>query len=266
MKYQILRAIRAAGLLEPVDRCTVLVERVRTRARNNAFARAFPGFATPPADLAFDALNHVDWHAYRESGLAHAGFFARAIRGELGQGPLDVMEWGCGPGRIIRHIPALLGPRSLVGTDCNGRSVAWCRQNLAGIAFAANALVPPLQFADGSFDAVYGFSVLTHLAEATQLAWACELARVLRRGGLLVCTTHGDNYRHLLASAAERERFAAGEVVVQGGYAEGRKWFFAIHPEAFVVQRLLAGFSAVRRYPTTAAEAILQDVWVARKP
>lgn len=269
MKFQILRAIRATGLLGLADACKFRIGQARTHARNARFAAEFPGFATPPQHLAFDALNHVDWYSYRDSGLAHAGLFARILLDEFpGTARLDVLEWGCGPGRLIRHMPQLLGPRlaSLTGSDYNAQSVAWCRANLPGIAFAENGLEPPLPFPGGAFDAVYNFSVFTHLSEAVQLAWAAELVRVLRPGGLLVCTTHGEAYRYLLAGREERARFDAGQAVVQGNYQEGRKWFFALHPEAFVRGRLLAGLAGVRRYAPAPSDRILQDVWIARKP
>ena len=107
--------------------------------------------------------------------------------------------------------------------------------------------------------------MFTHLSEAVQLEWAQELHRVLRPGGLLACTTHGDAYRYLLASGAERARYEAGQLVVQGSYQEGKKWYFAVHPEAFVRGRLLSAFEGVRRYPTMPGDDMLQDVWLARK-
>jgi len=268
-KHAILRVLRAARLLRAMDAARLCVEILRTLARNRRFARESPQFLTPPRGLAFDALNHADWRLYREGGLAHARLFACLLREAFpGDGAIDVMEWGCGPGRIVRHMPALMGvkARSVTGCDSNARSVAWCRRSLPGIRFVDNGLHPPTPFGDGEFDAIYGFSVLTHLSAAVQVEWAGEFARLLRPGGVLVLTTHGEAYRHLLASPAERNRFAAGEVVAQANYPEGRKWFFAIHPEAFVRGRLLAGLEEVRRCPTVAADDVRQDVWIARKP
>lgn len=266
MKFLIVRWLRAAGLLALADRVKFLLGRWRTAARNERFVASHPDFPTPPAELAFDALNHVDWERYRDSGLRHASIFARIVKERFGgRTDLDVLEWGCGPGRLIRHIPSLLPGARVTGADYNTRSIAWCRANLPGIAFAENGLNPPLPFADASFDVIYNFSVFTHLSEPVQLAWAGELHRVLRPGGLVICTTHGDAYRYLLAGAEERRRYEAGQVVVQGNYAEGKKWFFAIHPEAFVRGQLLASFAQVDRSATRPEDEVLQDFWAARK-
>jgi len=269
MKFAIIRMLRATRLLRAADRCKYWLSCAKTHARNRRFERDVPGFPTPPQRLAFDALNHADWYSYRASGIVHAGMFARVIREAFpAETPIDVLEWGCGPGRVIRHMRELLGirARTLTGSDYNPESIVWCRANLPRVTFVENGLYPPLPFPDRVFDVIYGFSVFTHLSESVQLDWAREHARVLRPGGLLVCATHGESYRHLLASQAECDRFEAGELVVQGIYEEGKKWFFAIHPESFVRGRLLADFSDVRRYLAPESDQIHQDIWLARKP
>lgn len=267
-KYRLIRQVRNLGLLGLADEVKLGIARLLTRRRNNRFRRSHPDFAVPPADLAFDAYNSIDWQLYRDGGQRHAALFADLIAQHCTAPKLRVLEWGCGPGRLIRHMAELLGARagSVTGTDYNPRTIAWCQANLRGITFAENALMPPLPFADASFDAVYCFSVFTHLSEPVQLAWAAELRRVLAPGGLLVCTTHGDRYRYLLTDAAEQHRYAAGQVVEQAKYREGRKWFFAMHPPAYVRQTLLADFAAVAPVQPPADAGILQDIWIARKP
>jgi len=266
-KYRGITLLRRLGLLAAADRVKLAAARLKSWGRNRRFRRADPDFAVPPSDLAFDAYNTIDWQAYRDGGLAQARAFADLIARHGPPRPMHVLEWGCGPGRLIRHIPGLLGNRaaSVTGSDYNPRSVAWCRANLPGIAFLDNALMPPLPVAAGSFDAIYCFSVLTHLSASVQAAWMAEVQRILAPGGLLVCTTHGAHFRYLLTDAAEQQRYAAGEMVEQAQYDEGRKWYFAIHPPNFVRDRLLSGFDDVHTVPTPPQAGILQDVWIARK-
>jgi SAM-dependent methyltransferase len=268
-KFLVVRTLRAMGLLRVADEVKFVFGRLRVWPRNRRFREHHPDFATPPRHLAFDALNHCDWQLYMDSGLQHARIFARIFRAQLpGGAPLKVLEWGCGPGRLIRHMAALAPERELQlsGADYNPESIAWCRANLPGIAFVENALNPPLPFPDATFDAVYNFSVFTHLSESVQRDWVRELSRVLKPGGLLACTTAGDAYTYMLAAQSERDDYAAGRQVVQGKYREGRKWFLAVSPEPFVRDQLLAGFVDVRKVQTFPADGILQDVWTARKP
>lgn len=266
MKRTLLGLLRASRLLPAADRAMLLRSHLASRGRNRAFARSHPGVATPPPDLSFDAYHHVDRLAYLEGGHRHARVFADVLAG-AGLAPgASILEWGCGPGRIIRHLPALLPSPVLTGADYNPRSIAWCQEHLPGIAFALNGLMPPLPFADASFDATYNFSVFTHLSEAAQLAWAADLRRVLKPGGLLVCSTHGDAYCKRLAGRDETARYAGGNLVVQSGYAEGKKWFLALHPPGYVRDRLLGAFTDVRSVPVGPEADMLQDLWVARKP
>lgn len=262
----VIRTLRTLCLLALADRCRFWLRCAQSWSHNRKFRNAHPDFPTPPPRLAFDALNHVDWREYREGGRRHARLFARQIAAHC-SGNLCILEWGCGPGRLIRHMKAELAGMNvtLSGADYNAESVAWCRTNLPGIQFVHNPLMPPLPLSENTFDVVYAFSVFTHLSEAAQLAWARELCRVLKPGGLLICTTHGDNYRYLLGGPREDARYRHGHVVVQGNYAEGKKWFFAIHPPAFVRDNLLKDFAKVQQVAPRSEDGMLQDIWMAWK-
>jgi SAM-dependent methyltransferase len=242
--------------------------KVRARARNRAFALANPDFIAPPDDLSFDAYHHVDWTFYRDTGRSHAEVYARVIAENRPAGHLDILEWGCGPGRIIRHVRDCLPGYdvTLTGTDYNANSIAWCSRHVPGINFAVNDFMPPLPFADASFDVAYNFSVFTHLSEPAQKAWAREMLRVLKPGGLLISSTHGDFYRDRLAQDNEAARYENGELIVQGHYEEGKKWFLALHPPRYVREDLLAGFTDVRTIAVAEESNLHQDLWIASKP
>ncbi|MET0362623.1 MAG: class I SAM-dependent methyltransferase [Sphingobium sp.] len=269
MKYRIISATRSLGLLPVLDRVTFLRKSARTARTNRAFRARHPDFAVPPADLAFDAYNKVDWEDYHDLGLRHASLFADLIARHCPQAAdFSVLEWGCGPGRLIRHLPALLadhGPR-MVGTDYNPATIRWCGDNLPGIHFALNDLAPPLPFADDSFDATYNFSVFTHLSAEMHTAWTRELYRVLKPGGLMIATTHGDHYRYLLTQKAERDAYDRGEIVTQKRFEEGKKWYFAVHPPHYVRTHLLRDFERVEQIVPPPEAGMTQDVWIGFKP
>jgi SAM-dependent methyltransferase len=71
----------------------------------------------------------------------------------------------------------------------------WCREHLDYAGFRGITRRPPTPFADREFDAVYAFSVFSHLPEKLHLAWLAELARITRPGAALVLTVHG---RHVI--------------------------------------------------------------------
>jgi SAM-dependent methyltransferase len=101
----------------------------------------------------------------------------------------SVLDWGVGCGRLARYA-ARENPRAFNGCDIDGDNVAWCAANLPG-RFVHSHLDPPLPFEAGAFDLVYGVSVFTHLREPLQDAWLAELRRVVRPGGMVAVTVHG---------------------------------------------------------------------------
>lgn len=132
-------------------------------------------------------------------------------------GEADVLDWGCGCGRVSRWLTDRFG--SLSGCDIDADNAGWCAQYFAtGGRWLSCALQPPLPFEMESFDAIFGISVFTHLSEQAQFTWLEELRRILRPGGLCMVTVHG------LASAA---RFALPDPAWSHWLNEG---FFDLGP------------------------------------
>ena len=75
------------------------------------------------------------------------------------------------------------GPGSYA-SDYNPEYIEWCKRSIEGIEFSLNKIDPPADHPDASFDAIIGFSILTHLSEANHLKWIDELHRMLKPGGI----------------------------------------------------------------------------------
>ncbi len=109
--------------------------------------------------------------------------------GEFG----DILEWGCGCGRILRHLPRLQAPGRVCGNDIDPEATAWVDQNMPWIETSLTAGLPPLPYPDDSFDLIYNHSVMTHLDATYQDAWLSELRRVIRPGGIITLTVAARN-------------------------------------------------------------------------
>ena len=265
MRHLLRRRLADAGLLPLADRVHLALHRIASLPANRAFLRDAPDYAVPPAALAFDAYGHLSWAEYRRSGEAHARFLVDLMQRGLASPPRRVLEWGCGPARILRALKqqAWLCTSTLTGVDVNRDTVAWCRDHVDGIEFDVCQAHPPLPFAEASFDVVYHYSVWTHLSEASVRAWSRELARVLRPGGMMIGTTHGDGYRHML-SARQQAAYAGGRSTSSAHAREGRKHYLSFHPPATLRQWLEPWFDDVRHLASP-ADDVRQDVWVARR-
>jgi SAM-dependent methyltransferase len=269
VKQRLVALLRRARLLETVDRLRYHRTRWKARPKREAFAREHGAEPLPPDDLAYDAYGMLDWPVYWSSGREIATHLrAILVREVAGPGPRRVLEWGCGPARIVRHLPALLegdGEWGIFGSDFNHETVGWCRRHIGGVTFVENRLEPPLAFPAASFDAVYCISVLTHLSEAMHRAWVGELARVLRPGGVLVASLHGDTTRDRLLPH-ERRRYDDGHLVVRGHLTEGRRTYVAYHPPAFVRAVLFRDLEVVGHQVTPVPSLYFQDLWIVRAP
>jgi SAM-dependent methyltransferase len=175
-----------------------------------------------------------------------------------------VLDFGCGCGRVLRHWSALAGPE-LHGTDYNPLLVRWCEANLPFARFRVNRLGDGLAYDDATFDLIYALSVFTHLTEPVQAFWIAELSRVLRPGGFLFLTTHGEHYLPQL-SADDQRRFHEGKLVVVGSSREGSNDCAAFHPESYIRQVLRQGLEVVDFVPEGALGNPRQDAVLLRKP
>jgi ubiquinone/menaquinone biosynthesis C-methylase UbiE len=128
----------------------------------------------------------IIWNWDSPSGRRRAERRARIFveRGALLPGR-RAMELGCGTGIFLEKV-ARCGAR-IVGLDLSGDLLSKARGRLAGAANVAlhRGNAEHLPYADSSFDAVYGSSVLHHLDLERALA---ETFRVLRPGGRCVFT------------------------------------------------------------------------------
>jgi SAM-dependent methyltransferase len=176
-----------------------------------------------------------------------------------------ILDFGCGAGRVLRQWRSLSGPE-LHGTDYNPELVAWCSANLPFTRCRVNRLNGGVDHAAASFDLVYAFSVFTHLAAEGQAFWIGELARVLKPGGVLFLSTHGEHYLPQL-SAAEQGQFLLGQLVVRGSRRAGSNDCAAFHPESYVREDLapLGGFEVVDFVPEGARGNPWQDAFLLRK-
>lgn len=174
----------------------------------------------------------------------------------------SLLDFGCGCGRVIRQW-AGLGP-ALHGTDYNGKSIAWCRRHLPFASFAVNVLSPPLSYPDGQFDLVYAMSVFTHLPEPLLFAWLREMRRVLKTGGWLVISTHGESYLSEL-NPDEQAQFRSGRLVVKFAEDAGTNRCGVYASEAYIRRCFSDGYRVVDVVPQGAKGNPVQDLVLLQK-
>jgi SAM-dependent methyltransferase len=105
----------------------------------------------------------------------------------------NILEFGCGDGRMIRCLEHLAGGREIWGADIEASRIIWCKQNLSPpFHFITTTILPHLPFEDRHFDFIYAGSVFSHIEDLAD-SWFAELRRILRPGGKLFVTVHLKN-------------------------------------------------------------------------
>ncbi|MCA8958050.1 MAG: methyltransferase domain-containing protein [Planctomycetes bacterium] len=147
----------------------------------------------PDPDFMRRVANSNSQKYFLASGNRHAQDVARMLRPH--RDPREVtafLDWGCGCGRVTRHLLEVFPNAKPHGTDIDYEAIEWLSGAIPEGEFHATGLLPPLPYPDASFDFVLASSVFTHLTAEVQDAWLRELHRVLRPGAILMATTHGE--------------------------------------------------------------------------
>jgi len=259
----VLEALRKAGLLRIAYQAyerTVAAKSADTQGRSAA-----DGLPLPPSELVVLVAGspNVDWFLRFGQSMFQILLESLQKEGVAVEKLSAVLDFGCGCGRILRHWRTVQGSQ-LYGADCNTRLIEWCRENLPFAQFSTNTPHPPLPYSDQSFDCVYAVSVFTHMSEALQGSWMKELKRIVRPGGHVLFTTHGESFREKL-TPLEREAFTAGNLVVRYEEASGTNLCSAYHPEAYVRHQLSAGYTVKIMISAGTREALHQDLYILRR-
>lgn len=257
--------MRSAGLLVYVDRLRMQIQQWRFRRKNKAFRAANPDIPLPAEEIIYETFN-ADITKYYEDGKEVAKWLVHTIEPYIGSKSIKILDWGCGPARVVRHLHRFLDAESeLFGSDFNSQTIAWCKEHIPNVTFGCNDLSPPLPYEPSTFAVLYGISVLTHLNEERNKSWIEEIFRVLAPGGIALITTQGKVFVEKLSSK-EKLAFQDGRLVVRGHVEEGRRTFSAFHPEERM-RELFDNFTVLEHQPGERQGRTLdQDIWILQKP
>lgn len=168
-------------------RITRLVDDDRRRRQ------ADPELIAPPAELRYNVAGDCTIPEFLAAGERTVLDIEQALAaiGRSLESAGAMLDFGCGCGRLLLALERR-GVPALTGCDVDARGVEWCQRHLRHSRSVVNGHLPPLPFADSSFDLIWCGSVFTHLDEDRQDCWLEELHRVLSPGGVLLASVHGE--------------------------------------------------------------------------
>ena len=234
--------------------------------RERVGATTLPG--VPEADA---ALRTAEWwdpdpaQAWLRQGRALADLVRARLPGDLDLRGARVLDFGCGAGRVLRHLAEDLGDDcELHGADIDEPSIEWLETHASPPLHPVLCSEHPgLPHPDGTFDLVYALSVFTHIAEHWA-GWLAELHRVLAPGGLLLATV-------IAPQTADELGLCHPGSEPPGAYfqALGNPWErggpVVVHHAGWVTERWGRAFAIVDHAPRATPPPWPHDVVVARR-
>jgi len=277
LRRPLVEGLRRLDLLEPARWLRMVGVRAAARELRYRALGAPDKLPLPPRSLheLIVGTDRLTIHDYLWIGRGCADILLRLVREhDASLRTLEpALDFGCGCGRVMRHLWAAEPGLRIWGTDINTAQIAWCRAHLPFAAVEVNGPAPPLPFSGTMFGLAYAFSVFTHLPAELQRPWLLELVRVLRPGGYLVLSFHGAAFASRLPPD-ERARFEAGDLVVRrpedANLPDRYATCAAYHPAAYVADTFALGLTILAHVPgeilDSARQVISQDVYLFRKP
>lgn len=258
--------LRKMNLLSVAEQTRFYLQKIKYKNDNTVFRREHPEFILPPEFFIYETYR-LNYRWYYDDGKNTAVEIVKLLLKHFdvkGKGT-RILDWGCGPGRVVRHLPSLLPHAEICGTDYNEKYIKWCSEYLKDIKFSVNKVDPPTIFDDSLFDAVTGLSIFTHLSEPNHFNWIAELYRIIRpRGGLFI-TTQGKAYYSKL-TATEKSKFDSNQPVIRKFQDEGNRLYSSFQPAGFL-KKIIAGKFEVVEFIEGKMEnnEPAQDIWLLRK-
>lgn len=232
MKVFISSFLRKLGLLYFSDKLRYLYILFKTSRERKEFREKYPNIILPPNYLIYESYR-LNYSKYYFDGKESAQWLINNLSKHTSFNKIKILDWGCGPARIVRHLPELLNYNcDIYGTDYNEQSINWCKKNIENVNFNCNNLDAVLNYPDNYFDVIYGISIFTHLSEKLHYSWFNELLRITKRDGILFFTTQGKAFVSKL-TLQEQNTFLAGQVVEKGNTKEGHRTYSAFQPFDF---------------------------------
>jgi ubiquinone/menaquinone biosynthesis C-methylase UbiE len=247
-----------------IDRAIFYWQRFCHARSNYFFRRTNPQITFPNAYTLYESYQ-LDYKKYWEDGEQTAKEIVESIDPYL-TNKNTILDWGCGPSRITRHLQKFAASASIYACDPNIETILWNQKNIPNIRFEVQEKYPPLPFQDNYFDLLIGFSVLTHIPSQEQRKWLHEIHRILKPNGVAWLTTHGHYFIKRLSKKEKREIESSG-VYNTRYHQTGHRMMSTYHlPEKW--KRVLEEKFEIleyrdgERYPNKAGK---QDLWILRK-
>ncbi len=111
--------------------------------------------------------------------------------------PFVILDFACGYGRVGRHFKNVMPEVKYVGMDIHFDAVRFNRDTL-GLEMMKSTQKTEEFYVGQTFDFIFALSFFSHVRREHFLGWLSELHGILKPGGVLMISTHGQMSHQLL--------------------------------------------------------------------
>jgi SAM-dependent methyltransferase len=187
------------------------------------------------------------------------------------------LDLPCGHGRVLRWLGTRINPAGITACDIDRAAVDFCREEFGVKGVYSSDDLARLALPD-EYDLIWVGSLLTHLDPQRCIALLRRTSRALRKGGVLIFTTHGESCLTRPGLSAYGKRFQVLRTRMEAEFHRDG-WCYApyddrgyygitIHSESYVKNLLateIPGNLQLVRFQARGWHDH-QDVWSFRRP
>ena len=104
---QLNKIVRNFGLIKFADKARFYIHYIKTYKTRKEFRNVHPSVILPPAYFLYETFN-LNYFSFYDKSIETAEWLISFFKKYKKLKDLHVLDWGCGPGRVIRHLPDLL--------------------------------------------------------------------------------------------------------------------------------------------------------------
>lgn len=131
---------------------------------------------------------------YMRQGARACSTVVQIVRHCFGHQAVDlrILDFASGYGRVTRYLAEIFGKQNVWASDIQAGTMEFCRSNLGVNVLPSGPRPDGLTTAE-RFDLIFVSSLFSHLPREAFGLWLAALARILRPGGVIAFSVHGQD-------------------------------------------------------------------------
>lgn len=257
--------LERSGQAQFVQDTLLQLSEIRNKKSNLQFKKVYPKISLPPNSILFETGN-LNYDSYFQSGREAAAEI-HSFCTLFHPSPVEsILDWGCGTGRVTRHLPTYFPKASITGIDANPACIEWLQNYIPTINWKSGSYQVENILLLGTYDVIIALSVLTHLPAADQSLWMKQLHSQLESNGLMWMSTHGPHYYHQLTGEQYQQLSEKG-IITLGSQPKGSRGMRTYHTYEGIRQLIQKDWELILYYDGAKFPGILggQDAWLLKK-